>query len=238
MKLLAPRELNTKIQEQKSSEFKAGLFLAKKIDRLREELADAQKLHDDSITGMKKEYEIFLQGQIILRDKIIKEIIELEEERKLLRIPLDEEWKEVERESSKNSTLSFELIEKEFALTGVSKELKVLEDNLKKREEKIEISEERSRIYLEFTEQQRNKTEDILNRTKQYETETTEELKIRTEAVQKRETDIAYREVDVENRLKNALSKEESNRKETLHIESKQRQLKVALDLLKNAQNK
>ena len=43
MKLLAPKELNNKLQEQKASEISQGMFLAKKVDALRENLASLEK---------------------------------------------------------------------------------------------------------------------------------------------------------------------------------------------------
>ncbi|HWA06765.1 MAG TPA: hypothetical protein VG961_09470, partial [Ignavibacteria bacterium] len=72
------------------------------------------------------------------------------------------------------------------------------------------------------------KSQDILIEAKENEAKIKKSIEIRTKEIEKREATIAYRELDAENRLKNALKKEEANRKETLRIESKQRQLKNA----------
>jgi len=106
MKLLPPKELNTKLQEQKKSEIDAGLFLARKIDHLREELADTQKTHDETILNLSKEMEVFVAEQTSQKGSILKEISELKEQRKLLQIPLDDEWQKVAKKAEDLEELS------------------------------------------------------------------------------------------------------------------------------------
>lgn len=237
MKLLQPRQVNDQLQKQNSEQAKAGLFLARKVDTLREELQDVQKLHDDSIAGMKKEYELFSSEQNAKRGNLIKEITDLTAEREKLLIPLDAEWKKVNELTQKNQEkseflegLGNNLSERERIVGQSEKEVKIAADSAKDTLSEAEkIKEKAQKIYLV--------AENKLKEAQIYETEIKQDLKIRTETVTKRETDIAYREVDVENRLKNALAKEEANRKETLRIESKQRQLKVAMDIYGNIRN-
>lgn len=228
MKLPSPRELNTKLQEQNSSEAKAGLFLAKKVDALREAVQEEQVIHDKAIEGMRHEYEIFSTEQSTKKYKILKEIEDLEEKIKILRVPLDSEWLEVKETSKKNSENTLFLEEKDKNLIKRENDNIELSENLLKRQGVIENSEIRSKSYLEFASDQKKKSEQILLDAQEYEKQIKESIEIRTKAITKRETDIAYREVDVENRNKNALSKEENNRKQTLSIESKQKQLSAA----------
>lgn len=228
MKLASPRELNTKLQEQKSSEVKAGMFLAKKVDALREEVQTAQVEHDRAIERMESEYANFMTEQSFKRENLKKEIESLIEQRKLLLIPLEEEWSIVTIEKNRLVSLETNLLQRESKVIEDEKSnQKIYENNLILQGE-IEISKIRTREFLEEASEKRIASEAIISETKEYEKQTKEKLEIRSKAVSKRETDVAYREIDAENKWKNALSKEEDNRKETLRIESKQRQLSAA----------
>lgn len=228
MRLLPAKELNNKIQEQKLSETKAGLFLARKIDALREELQEEQVKHDISIEGMKREYQMFMSEQTSKRGELIKQINELEVKRAELLKPLDEEWNRVNEISEKNK-------EKSVHLNKIENELSEREKIIERREKDTEISETNSKNTLseaekikEKAQKDYQKSQDILIEAKENEAKIKKSIEIRTKEIEKREATIAYRELDAENRLKNALKKEEANRKETLRIESKQRQLKNA----------
>lgn len=234
MKLLPSKELNSKLQDQRASEAKAGLFLAKKVDALREELQEFQKTNDETIANLSKEMELFVTEQTAKKGSIIKEISELEEKRRLLQIPLDTEWEKVNHLKEFCIKKEESLIERESKNLQKENETTQKTLELSKREEEIKDSEHRTNRLLSTSELIKQEAEDILGKAKEYETENKKVIEIRTEAIQKRETDITYREIDADNKWENALSKEESNRKEILRIESKQRQLKIALDLSKN----
>ena len=60
MKLLPKKEIESKVNDQKKSEIDAGLFLARKIDALREQVAEAQKEHDETIATLNKEFQLFV----------------------------------------------------------------------------------------------------------------------------------------------------------------------------------
>jgi hypothetical protein len=233
MKLLQPRELNTKIQEQNSSEAKAGLFLAKKVDALREQVQDAQREHEIVIEALKKEFISFTEEQQSIKDSILKEICSLKEEKRILEIPLDEEWKKVREESDKNTDLSFKLIEREF---NVKKDEEFISKKLSEiaiREENIELSERKTALALIEAGELRQKAQKDSDRATEIKETSQKDSEIRNSELKQKETDILYREVDAENKWKNALQKEEANIKETKRIESKQRQLSAAFAELK-----
>jgi len=130
MKLLPPKEINTKIAEQKKTEIDAGLFLAKKIDALREDLADKQVEHDNAVAGLEKEFAEFSGEQAVRRETLTKEVDDLDERRKTLLLPLDEAWAEFHRQNdelvvSQNKVLQREYIanEKEASLTKQNEQI-------------------------------------------------------------------------------------------------------------------
>lgn len=233
MKLLKKTELNVKLQEQNSNEVKAGLFLAKKVDALREELQEVIANNSKVMEGMKRDYELFMAEQTSKRGAIVKEIEGLTQQRASLRIPLDAEWQEVRLEKEELVKLSESLLLRENLLKENETFITNKNLELSNREEGIQERESRTKQSLLDAQRKESQTQELLEGIKIYETETKQSIQVRLEEVAKRETDIAYREVDVQNRNKHALAKEEANRKETLRIESKQRQIKNVLEELK-----
>lgn len=228
MKLLDRKKVNEEVIQQKKVQIDAGLFLAKKVDALREDLQDEQKKHDDAIEAMKQDEIAFTNEFLGKKDSMGKQIIELEEKKKELRIPLDAEWvlvNELVDLNNKNFKTISEFSEK---VGKKEEELTQKDQSLSKREEQVLLAEAKVKKAFEKAQIDKEEARSTLINAKENETKITQDLKIRTEAVSKRETDVAYREIDAENKSKNALSKEEDNRKETLRIESKQRQLSAA----------
>lgn len=228
MKLLQPKELNTKLQEQKRVEIDAGLFLAKKVDRLREEVADAEKEHVETVKRLEEEHSIFLNEKRIEKERVEKEISELTEERRLLRIPLHKEWSKVKEESDKNTETSVKLIEKE---TKLAKDIESIEKRLKDISQKeIEIRELKNQLRETLNSAKFLQKKSKLDSDKTYEIrQLTEKTAFeKYSEIQKIENLVLFREVDAENKWNNALEKEASNERETKHIESKQRQLRAA----------
>ena len=95
MNLLPVKELNTRVNDQKKSEAEAGMFLAKKVDALREQVADAQLEHETVVKAIKEE-EIKLFGEFAAKKgNLEREIESLEVKRAQLLVPLDAEWSKV-----------------------------------------------------------------------------------------------------------------------------------------------
>lgn len=237
MKLLDRQKLNEQVTQQKRNQIDAGLFLAKKVDALREEVQDEQKKHDDAMEAIKKEEITFTNEFLMKKDSMDRQIIEREEKLRELRLPLDAEWKRVNELVELNNKNFKTISEFSFKVEKKEEELTKKEKSLSKREEQIQLFEEKVKEAFEKAQSNKEESYIILVKAQENEEKITKNLEIRAKAVSERETNVAFREIDVENRMKHALTKEESNRKETIRIESKQRQLKIALDLLKNVPN-
>lgn len=162
MKLLPPKELNTKLNEQKKSEIDAGMFLAKKVDALREELSEAQIEHDRAMEGMKKEYDLFLGETVAKKSSLETEIAYLEAKKGQLLIPLDAEWEKV-------NNFSNSLEEKSKALEAKDSHLISREKDVLKKEQ--EVTSAHDTVYksiLEVKAEQKKSGELLALRNQQY----------------------------------------------------------------------
>ena len=103
MKLLPKQKVNSLVEDQKRVQIEEGVILARKVDALREKLADLQKQHELFVSGMEdnlKERTGELFKEIKLKEAEIKL---LEVKRKELLKPLDDAWLTVKE---KEATLS------------------------------------------------------------------------------------------------------------------------------------
>ena len=98
MKLLSKKVINDRVQTERKNAIDAGVFLAKKVDALREEVLTLQKTRDDFITGSQQVINDSLSSLQQKQDSLSKEITELEVKRKELLKPLDEEWAKLNTE--------------------------------------------------------------------------------------------------------------------------------------------
>ena len=78
MKLLPKSKINEQFNEEKRQNIIAGVFLAKKIDALREEVLTLQKTRDEFIAGSQQVINDSLSGLQQKQDSLSKEIKELE----------------------------------------------------------------------------------------------------------------------------------------------------------------
>lgn len=228
MRLLPPKELNTKINDQKKSDFDAGMFLAKKIDKLREDLADTQKEHDDGIEKLKKDSESFAIEKSIEKTTLIEEIRDLKEKKRILLIPLDLEWEKVRLEKIDIQHRTSILVQGEEDLLSKQRENIILSAELSKRKKEIENCEIIANKNLLITKNQRQESDQILSDANKFEIETKKSIELRTKEVLAKETDIAYRELDIQNNLKNIADSKAWIKREKSHIEARQRALKVS----------
>lgn len=237
MKLLPPKELNTRLNDQKKSEYDAGMFLAKKIDKLREDVADAQKEHDETIEKLTEEFQSFTSEHSKKKEIALGEIEDLEEKRRILRIPLDAEWSKVGELLKENtetaSILSVQAEEAEILKVDLENRYR----SLARREEDVRDLESIGESNLKFAQKKNIEAEKILKEAKDHESESIESIKARVLEVSKRETDVAYRELDVENNLKIIAAEGSRIEREGKHLESRQRSLKAAFAELERKQN-
>ena len=98
MKLLQKKQINEQVQTERKNAIDAGVFLAKKIDALREEVLTLQKTRDEFIAGSQQVINDSLSSLQQKQDSLSKEIKELEVKRKELLKPLDDEWAKLKSE--------------------------------------------------------------------------------------------------------------------------------------------
>ena len=94
MRLLDKKTINTKLQTEKKQQIDEGVFIAKKIDALRENLAILEKQQADFIDGSKHELGKAIGGLIRQKEKLERDIKAQKEVKKKLQEPLDKEWTE------------------------------------------------------------------------------------------------------------------------------------------------
>lgn len=161
MKLLPPRELNTKLNEQKKSEADAGLFLAKKVDALREQLADEEQAHTAALQEMAREYDSAFGEYTAKKGALNTEIAYLEAKRETLLVPLDAEWKKVNELIAKTDEKAEYLDRKEAELYDREKGIVKREYETKKLAVRAEdtlseaerIKKEAEKLYLKHEEE-------------------------------------------------------------------------------------
>ncbi len=192
MKLLPQKQLNIELQKQKKSEVDAGLFLAKKIDALRENLQDKQKEHDDALNSMRKEYITFVGEQSAKKERLLKEIKKAEDQLAKLRIPLDAEWEEVESRRIEADNLVEELSIKNQVVKDITSELIKKQDELTKKSEEIVRDRKETDVLMQrvkgLFESRQKEAKDLIS-----EKESWEKLK------EKEEREIARRKKEADN---------------------------------------
>lgn len=222
MRLLPPKELNTKLNEQKRSEIDAGVFLAKKVDALREQVSVAQSEHDIAIANINKEFDTFTVELCAKKRIIENEVFGLEERRQELLKPLDEAWQGFHIENDELLLKQQELQEQKYKAS--QRELEIDKRN-----------EQSNKLYIESM-QEKKESESFLQHAKDiFKTRQTEgkDFLIRTKnweykkSAEEGEIEKKNKEIDRKNKLI----------EETLtRIQEKERLLD--LRLLKNARNR
>lgn len=155
MRLFPPKQLNEKLNEQKKSEVDAGLFLAKKIDALRENLAEEQNKHDIAIDSMKQEFIIFSGEQSAKKGNLEKEIKDLEVIRESLQKPLDDAWSDFHQQNDEFSVKLEKLQEREYIAS--QKEIEIGKKN--EQSDKLHLESIQSKIQ---TDENLRRAENIL----------------------------------------------------------------------------
>jgi len=145
MKLLKKTEINDKVQTERKNAIDAGVFLAKKVDALREEVLTLQKTRDEFIAGSQQVINDSLSSLQQKQDSLSKEIKELEAKRKELLKPLDEEWEKlniakvvVNKCLNDNFILKTELDEKEIEIKKTENEISSILANARYKEEEAD----------------------------------------------------------------------------------------------------
>jgi len=161
MRLLPPQQLNTRLNEQKKSEAEAGMFLAKKVDALREQVSEAELEYEFVIKGIKSE-EIRLFGEFATKkESLEKEISSLTVKRNELLEPLDAEWNKVNELIEKtNETIRIhdakrrELTDRESVIKRKEREIKEAKTGAENSLSEIKKTKEEIRKVLILREQE------------------------------------------------------------------------------------
>jgi len=141
MKLLKKQQINERVNLERKNVIDSGVFLAKKVDALREELLTLQKTRDEFIAGSQQVINDSLSSLQQKQDSLSKEIKELEAKRKELLKPLDEEWAKVNESMESVVNLRTELLAKEFLLNERETQIKKTENEISKLAEQTRYKE-------------------------------------------------------------------------------------------------
>ena len=135
MRILSKTQISTDSAFIRKQQIDEGVAVAKKVDAMRQELANFQKQRTDFVEGSKQAIEEQLAPYLQKLEYLKREIHRLEKMREELRKPLDAEWEVLE-----------------IAKIGLKKkqsELAQEAKDLSKREVYIDEKEEESNINLE-----------------------------------------------------------------------------------------
>ena len=145
MKLLSKKVINDRVQTERKNAIDAGVFLAKKIDALREEVLTLQKTRDEFIAGSQQVINDSLSSLQQKQDSLSKEIKELEVKRKELLKPLDDKWAEVNelqeeflRERKENAFDRKELNDREKIIETRENEITKIAEQIRYKESEAE----------------------------------------------------------------------------------------------------
>ena len=238
MKLLPKSKINERVNEEKRQNILAGVFLAKKVDALREELLTLQKTRDEFIAGSQQVINDSLSSLQQKQESLSKEIKELEVKRKELLKPLDEEWNEVnklkaellkdkESDYSRREYLKLQIeeVDKErIKIDRIVNTINLRKDEIEKAKENTMALEKMAKYNYEISISER----DI--QTKEYE-KLNSELKAKIDTYENGISVNETKEKDLEIREVALLSEQK-------HLESQQRTLKIAYEEIKKNANR
>lgn len=165
MKLLEKSKINEDLNRERKNVVDSGIFLAKKIDTLRQDVLSLEKQRDDFIKGSQRKLEEALKE---LSDK--KTYFETEidiQEKKLakLREPLDEEWSKLEKE--KDAVIRIKKESEEYFTEVVSERISLQKQKAFVSELEGTVAENENTTYklLQKIENDRRETKKILSET-------------------------------------------------------------------------
>jgi hypothetical protein len=228
MRLLKKTQINERVNQERKNVIDSGVFLAKKVDALREEVLTLQKTRDEFIAGSQQVINDSLNSLQQKQDSLSKEIKELEAKRKELLKPLDDEWAKLKREKV--------LVNKELNDNFILKtELNEREKQIKKTENEISKLAEQTRFNASETEKSKANAfslEEMAQR--KYEMAETERVE-QNEAYEKKSKELQAKIETYENGIsinetkeKDLETREVALLSERKHLESQQRTFLLA----------
>lgn len=238
MQLLPVKKLNERIQEQKSSDIKAGLFLSRKVDALREEVLELEKKRDDFIAGQTKVINDSLEHLFSKKNHLESEIGNLEEKRIELLKPLDTEWEKVKKAKEELTTSLADLVIRQNETTTKEELNNNKEKELGKREE-ICVQTEKDTIRLNRIAKELNeKAKNITQRTIEQYKQQTDLFKEKNKEIVSKENNVKFREIDVQNALNILADKEKDLKNREIALEDKYATLQETVNYIEKKYGK
>ena len=226
MRLMPPKEVNNLLNTERKNQIDSGVFIAKRIDFLREDLANITKERLDFIAGSQEAMNIALKDLHDKTDRLKKEVSDLEAQKAELQKPLDAQWEKVNALFKENTDekevlrlKKEELDQRETQITKDTEEISKITAKVRRQDEESVKANENARAIQEVIARKAEVVE--------------EEHRIHTEAHEK----LMAEAVGLRNRYENGLALYESKVKdleareqkllsETAHLESQQAQLR------------
>lgn len=213
MKLLEKRTINAGIQAERKSIIDSGVFLAKKVDTLREDLLSLEKQRADFIESSRKQLQEAIGDLKNEKSNLDFEVQEAIKRLAKLREPLDEEWNKLEQ--IKDEVIKTKL-ESETFFQAVVKE----RNELSKQKELVDILEKSATDYEHKTYQLLEKTEQDRRETKRFFEEAKQLKEIK-------EAELYVRELSLESKQKNLSEREEKLKKEKIEFNKEKKALSI-----------
>lgn len=116
MRLQPKIEVHNLVASQRKAQIDEGVRIAQKVDALRETLASLEAQHSKFIEGMEGELNRRTEHLISKVANLERDIADLEENRRILQIPLDDGWKELNQKMAEISQMKVTLEQKEAKL--------------------------------------------------------------------------------------------------------------------------
>lgn len=209
MHLLKKSTVQSEAQKERKKQIDEGIFIAKKVDTLRQTLGSLESQHGKFLSGIEEELGQRTQPLLLKISSLQKDIEDLEDKRNLLLIPLDKEWAEFHKKqalqdqkekviSSKSDSVS----QKEQKLKELGMGLKDKLFKVKTRERELVKTQSLAEEELYLSKQTRKESEEIKKHSIEEAKEITQGLKEREAKVAVREREVEMREVAVEKRQK------------------------------------
>jgi hypothetical protein len=233
MKLLTKQQVNVEVQAQRKIQIDEGLTLARKVDALREKLANLetqQKKFFESMDSELHQRTDYLFEEIASREEEIKK---LEQKRAELIIPLDNAWQEVKEKKLENDNLRVVLDEKSLKLA--EKEQKVIE-NAKKAKEllfKAKTREKEVERVYDKADQLKMETESIFTAMLEEKDKQTQKFENKEKKLDERENSIKSYEFTLKDREQQIEIKEQEIREEKIRLSDQRQTLERAMARIK-----
>lgn len=213
MKLLEKKQINETVQSERKNQIDSGIFLAKKVDTLRQELLDLEKEQADFIATSKQVLENSIGELQRTKSTLEVDIKDATRQLQKLREPLDKEWTTVKKQKSEVLQLQ----------TQISNYLQSL---IKERSELLK-EKDRVNVLLESAINHENQTYEILQKNDQDRKEIKKLLSETKNLKESKESELYIKELSIDEREKSLKNREETLKKDRLELNKEKKLLSI-----------